>query len=85
VTGKIPTEGAAQVQVHGVFRIHGSDHEITLPFQVQTERDQMTASTRFPVPYVKWGLKNPSTFLLKVNDTVEIIIRAVGRLSAEKP
>jgi polyisoprenoid-binding protein YceI len=85
VTGKIPEEGTAQVQVHGVFRIHGGDHEITLPFQVQNEKGQITASTKFPVPYVKWGMKNPSTFLLKVNDRVDIGIHATGRLSAEKP
>jgi polyisoprenoid-binding protein YceI len=85
VEGKIPEEAAGKVQVHGVFRIHGVDHKITLPFQVQRERDQITASTRFPLPYVKWGLKNPSTFLIKVSETVEISIRAVGRFSGDRP
>jgi polyisoprenoid-binding protein YceI len=81
VNGKISAEGTAQAQVHGVFRIHGVDHEMTLPFQVQTEGGQVTAATRFSVPYVQWGMKNPSTFVLKVNETVDIGIRAVGRLS----
>jgi polyisoprenoid-binding protein YceI len=83
VTGKISAEGTAQVQVHGMFRIHGGDHEMTLPFQVRTEVGQVTAATQFLVPYVKWGMKNPSTFLLKVNESVEISIRAAGRLSSE--
>src|SRR6476659_6007802 len=72
VKGQLSTEGTAQVQVHGMFRIHGADHEMTLPFQVQTEAGQVTAATQFSVPYVKWGMRNPSTFLLKVNETVDI-------------
>jgi polyisoprenoid-binding protein YceI len=81
VNGKLSAEGTAQAQVHGVFRIHGADHEMTLPFEVQTEGGAVTAATRFSVPYVKWGMKNPSTFVLKVNETVDIGIHAVGRLS----
>ena len=85
VAGKLAPEGASEVQVHGQFRIHGEDHELTLPFQVQTAAGQLTATTHFGVPYVKWGMKNPSTFLLKVNDTVDITIRAMGRVSGSAP
>jgi hypothetical protein len=35
------------------------------------------------VPYIKWGLKNPSTFIFRVSDTVDISIQAVGQLSAD--
>jgi hypothetical protein len=34
------------------------------------------------VPYVKWGMKNPSTFILRVNDKVQISIHAVARAFA---
>jgi polyisoprenoid-binding protein YceI len=85
VTGTISAEGTTQIQVHGVFRIHGADHQMTLPFQVQTETGRVTADTRFSLPYVKWGMKNPSTFLLKVNETVDISIHAAGQFSEEKP
>ena len=83
VSGKIPGQGMAVVQVHGLFRIHGAGHEMTVPVQVQAEATQVTASTRFSVPYVKWGMKNPSTFFLKVNETVDLSVHAVGQLSAE--
>lgn len=85
VEGKVEPGGSSQVQVHGLFRIHGADHEMTLPVQVKTEAAQVTATTTFPVPYVKWGMKNPSTFLLKVNETVEITIHAAGRVSTRTP
>jgi polyisoprenoid-binding protein YceI len=83
VTGKISAEHPVQVQVHGVFRMHGADHEMTLPFEVKEDGDNITAATQFPIPYVRWGMRNPSTFILKVNETVDIAIHAIGRLSAD--
>jgi hypothetical protein len=55
-----------------VFRIHGAAHEITIPVQVQMSNGQASAKTSFAIPYVRWGMKNPSTFLLRVSDKVEI-------------
>ena len=85
LTGKMATNGTAQIQMHGLFRIHGVDHEMTLAFQVETEARQVTASTHFSVPYVQWGMKNPSTFILKVNETVDVDVRATGELSDGPP
>jgi hypothetical protein len=33
------------------------------------------------LPYVAWGLKNPSTFILRVSDKLDLYIDATGRLS----
>ena len=49
--------------------------------RIRVSQDQVTAEAMFTVPYVEWGMKNPSNFLLKVNDRVEIEIEAVGRLN----
>ena len=80
--GKLPPDGPAQIQVHGIFSIHGADHEMTIPVQVETSSPHLSARLRFAVPYVKWGLKDPSTFFLHVKDTVEMEVRAVGRLGS---
>lgn len=80
VQGKVSLEGDSQVQVHGMFRIHGAAHELVLPVQVHAAQQRLTASARFNVPYVKWGMKNPSTLFLRVNDQVQIEIKATGRL-----
>ena len=79
VEGKIPASGSASVQVHGVFSIHGGEHEITLPARVQAFPDHWILDLHFTIPYVKWGIKNPSTFLLRVSESVEIDVHATGR------
>jgi polyisoprenoid-binding protein YceI len=72
VDGTVAPQGASQVQVHGVFRIHGAAHEIAIPVQVQMSHGQASAKASFSVPYVMWGIKNPSTAFLHVGDKVEI-------------
>jgi polyisoprenoid-binding protein YceI len=79
VEGKVAAQGASQVLVHGVFSIHGADHEITMPAEVEAAAGEYKLFAHFDVPYVKWGMKNPSNFILRVNDTVQIGIHTVAR------
>jgi polyisoprenoid-binding protein YceI len=79
VEGAVGPQGASDVQVHGVFRIHGAEHEIVLPVHVEMAGGHATATTHFSVPYVKWGMKNPSTLFLKVHDQVEIEVTASAK------
>jgi hypothetical protein len=67
------------VALHGTFSIHGAEHDITLPVEVEAADGQYTATMAFAVPYVKWGMKNPSTLFLRVSDKVEISIHTVAR------
>lgn len=81
VRGQIALQGDSEVEVRGNFNLHGVDHEITLKTHLHVAGDQLIADIHFPVPYVKWGLRNPSTFILRVSDTVNIDLRAIGRLA----
>lgn len=82
IRGALPKSGTAEIDVSGKIRVHGQDHDTTLTFTVQPGTDgSLQASTQFPVPYVKWGLKNPSTFLLHVGDTVDIDIHATAHVA----
>jgi polyisoprenoid-binding protein YceI len=81
VRGTLSAQGPSQMEVSGIFRLHGQDHELTLPLSVQLAGSQATASTHFAVPYQKWGLKNPSTFILRVKDTVELDVRATAHIA----
>jgi polyisoprenoid-binding protein YceI len=74
-------QGASQVEVSGVFRLHGQDHDATLAVSIQpAASDQLQVYAKFSVPYIQWGLKNPSTFILRVSDTVDLDVWAVVRI-----
>jgi polyisoprenoid-binding protein YceI len=79
VDGKVATSGHSDVQLHGVFSLHGADHEMMVPLSVDAANGGYQAVATFTVPYIKWGLKNPSTFLLRVSDKVEITVKTSAR------
>ncbi|HXM24333.1 MAG TPA: YceI family protein [Terriglobales bacterium] len=80
LSGKVELQGDSSVQVDGIFRLHGTDHPMTLTLPVQTKGNNLSARTHIVIPYVAWGLKNPSTFILRVSDKVNIDITAAGRV-----
>ena len=78
IEGAVASTGKSSVMLHGIFNIHGADREITVPALVKTDADHWTATVHFTIPYEKWGMKNPSTLFLRVDDTVEIDLAATG-------
>jgi polyisoprenoid-binding protein YceI len=78
VEGTVVPQGKSQVQLHGTFLLHGQTHEMAFPLTVEAHEGQYTATATFSIPYVKWGLKNPSTLFLRVNDTVDITVHTVA-------
>ena len=80
IEGTVAAQGKSSVRVHGMFNIHGVDREITVPAEVEMSADHWNATVHFTVPYAAWGMKNPSTLFLKVNDSVEIDLTAVGNV-----
>ena len=78
VDGSLSNSGMSNVQVHGIMSIHGSQHELTIPVRMQMFPDHWVVDSHFTVPYVRWGMKNPSRWLLRVSESVEIEIHASG-------
>ena len=78
VQGQFADQGVSTLQVHGIFTIHGAGHEMTIPVRVETSPGRWTANSSFAVPYVKWGMKNPSAFPLRVEQSVDIEVQASG-------
>lgn len=81
LAGSVPAQGKGTVKVHGTFSIHGSDHEIDVPADIEFSSGHWTATAHFTVPYVKWGMKNPSTLFLRVDDSVRIDVTASGSIN----
>ncbi|HKV62170.1 MAG TPA: YceI family protein [Candidatus Acidoferrum sp.] len=80
VEGKIVPHGSFTVQVHGIFILHGTEHELTVPVQAEFGGDHWTGSATFNIPFIDWGLKNPSSFFLKVEHAVQIHLELKGSL-----
>jgi polyisoprenoid-binding protein YceI len=80
-TGAIALSGDSSIQVTGIFTLLGTPHEITIPILVHLEGATATAKAHFVVPYVRWGLKNPSFMIWKADDDVAIDLFLAGQLS----
>jgi polyisoprenoid-binding protein YceI len=80
ISGTVAADGASKVEVAGKFRLHCQDHDVTLPVDVTIDGRNLQIATHLEIPYVQWGLKNPSNFLLRVSDKVTIDIQATGRV-----
>lgn len=78
VTGALKPGAPQTVSTEGAFNIHGADHPLKLDIQVKLDGNQATATTHFSVPYVAWGMKDPSSFILRVDKEVDINVVAHG-------
>jgi polyisoprenoid-binding protein YceI len=79
--GTLAATGDSTIQVTGAFTLHGTAHALTVPMQVHIDGNKLTATTHFSVPYVSWGLKDPSIFILKVAKEVGIDLTLTGQIS----
>jgi len=80
-TGAIALSGDSNIQVTGIFTLLGTPHEITIPILVHLEGATAMAKAHFIMPYVQWGVKNPSFLIWKADDDVAIDLTLAGRLS----
>jgi polyisoprenoid-binding protein YceI len=82
VEGKVPAAGSANVQIHGTFVLHGSEHALTVPIQAELAAGRWKGTAKFRIPYIDWGLKNPSKFLLKTDPSVDIELEMSGAVQS---
>ena len=80
-TGTVAPRGDSTIQVSGVFTLLGTAHDLTIPIQIHTDGSKATARAQFVVPYVQWGLKNPSFMFWKAENDVAIDLNLVGQIS----
>src|SRR4029079_19271514 len=67
---------SARVTLAGSLAIHGASHPLAAPADVAVGPDRrVTATTSFKIPYVAWGMKDPSSFVLRVDKEVGVEVR----------
>jgi polyisoprenoid-binding protein YceI len=83
VEGALPADGAsAELTLRGVLALHGGEHPVEVAVEVSRSGDRVEARARLTVPYVEWGLEDPSSFVLRVDKEVEVEVTVGGTLSA---
>lgn len=80
VRGTLAPSGSSQVTLDGTLTFHGADHKLSLPAKVNVQDGRIKADATVTIPYVAWGLKDPSAFVLRVGKTVAVKAHAEGRL-----
>jgi polyisoprenoid-binding protein YceI len=79
--GVLAPSGDSTIQVTGIFTLLGAPHEITIPMLIHLEGTTATAKAHFVLPYIQWGLKDPSFMFWKADKEVAIDLFLTGRLS----
>ena len=82
VRGTMPDSGTGQVTLDGTLSFHGADHKVSLPAKVSVQNGRVKADTQIEIPYVEWGLNDPSVLMLRVAKVVTVKVRAEGTLEA---
>jgi polyisoprenoid-binding protein YceI len=81
VEGHLARIGPSDVKLHGTLNLHGSDHDIVALVHPDLSNEHWTATAKFDIPFIQWGLKDPSNFLLKVKPIVKLDLQMSGAVS----
>ena len=80
--GQLAPSGKSRVTLHGKVGLLGASHDLALPAEVEIAGGRLVASSTFKIPFIAWGLKDPSLFVLRVDKEVVVTLRVEGTLSA---
>jgi polyisoprenoid-binding protein YceI len=82
IEGRVSRSGISDVRLSGIFSIHGADHELTSQLHAELIGDHWTSTSKFEVPYVQWGIKDPSNLFLKVKPVVHVELEMSGEIKS---
>lgn len=83
--GDLAPTGTSRIELHGELEIYGGAHPVSLPAELTVDGERLSGTATLTVPYVEWGMKNPSKLFLRVEKLVEVQIDLVGTLSQAAP
>jgi polyisoprenoid-binding protein YceI len=83
--GHREADGTFHASLYGTLTLHGADHDAVVTVDGHLDGDVLSARGRFTVPYVAWGLPDPSILLLTVAKTVDVDVTTEGRVTWNQP
>lgn len=78
--GTLESSGPNSLSVTGSFELHGKAHQIEFPAQISLGTNTAEVRFQLEIPYVDWGLKDPSKFVLRVSKVVKVTVTAKATL-----
>jgi len=69
------------VTVRGLMSLHGAEHDFTIKATVRRDGNNVTIHCNFAIPFVEWGLEDPSILMFKVSKEVYVQVTTNARLS----
>jgi polyisoprenoid-binding protein YceI len=74
---------SADVTLLGSLVLHGEARPFSIPAKLSArDPDHIGVSAAFRVPYVDWAMLDYSSFVLRVDRFVDVMVEAVGTLAA---
>jgi polyisoprenoid-binding protein YceI len=80
-TGTLAPTGDSTLQVTGIFTLLGIPHPITIPILVHLAGSTASAKAHLLIPYVQWGVKDPSFLIWKADKQVTVDLTLTGAVS----
>jgi polyisoprenoid-binding protein YceI len=81
IDGQVSLTAPSDFKVKGVFNLHGTDHDVVALVHCEFSGNQWKGTAKFDVPYIQWGIKDPSNFLLHVKPVVSVELEMAGTQS----
>jgi polyisoprenoid-binding protein YceI len=84
IDGQVSVTAPSDFKLKGLLNLHGGDHDLVVVVHSEFNGDHWKGTAQFDVPYIQWGIKDPSNFLLKVKPVVHVELEMAGTQSIAK-
>jgi polyisoprenoid-binding protein YceI len=81
VAGELVEGRRNRITLTGLVSVHGSDHLLEIVAEVGVAGTRLSGDASFDVPYVEWGMHDPSGLLLRVDKTVHVTLDVHGTVT----
>lgn len=85
VKTEVDERGVGTVTLAGTVTIHGASHEVSVSAALARDGEKVRATGKLVVPYVAWGMHDPSVFVMRVAKAVEVSFDVTGALVVAAP
>ena len=78
IDGKFDLGLPGPIVIDGVMNLHGQDHPMQMTVDLHPRDAAIASHTHFTIPFVAWGLKDPSVMMFRTDKQVAIDIDALA-------